>query len=238
MTYIVQADPVTLTSFTPGAVVAGSASLTLTLTGTGFSGQSIAVLNQTPLPTTFVSSTQLTATIDSSLVTTAEEATVSVESSSQANAQVSAALPFYVLAPGPAPTVASLSPNSVIVGSAGFTLTVNGANFTPSSAVLWGGTPIATTFLGPNQLTASVSTAQVAAIGTTPKLSKRLRGGRNTMPAASPATTEPPKVSWTEPKAGIDDAESVVVKLVGTDAIAEPVENGSHRVVSVAIPRS
>jgi outer membrane protein assembly factor BamB len=168
VTYIVQADPVTLTSFTPGAVVAGSASLTLTLTGTGFSGQSIAVLNQTPLPTTFVSSTQLTATIDSSLVTTAEEATVSVESSSQANAQVSAALPFYVLAPGPAPTVASLSPTSVIVGSAGFTLTVNGANFTPSSAVLWGGTPIATTFLGPNQLTASVSAAQVAAIGTTP----------------------------------------------------------------------
>jgi hypothetical protein len=70
VTYTVQADPVTLTSISPGAVVAGSASITLTLTGTNFSNNSIVVLNQSPLPTTFVSPTQITATIDASKLVT------------------------------------------------------------------------------------------------------------------------------------------------------------------------
>ena len=168
VTYIVQADPVTLTSINPSAVLAGGAGFTLTLTGTNFSKNSIVIFNQSPQPTTFVSPTQLTATIDAAMLVTPEEGSVTVESSSQENAQVSAAVPLLVLAPGPDPTVTSLAPSSVIVGSAGFTLTVNGANFTIGSVVLWGGTPLATTLVSPNQLTASISASQVANIGTTP----------------------------------------------------------------------
>src|SRR5271166_1622077 len=166
--YTVEADPVTLTSINPSAVLAGAACLALTLTGTNFSKNSIVILNQSPQPTTFVSPTQLTATIDASMLVTPEQGIVTVESSSQAYAQVSAAIPLLVLAPGPDPTVTSLAPSSAIVGSAGFTLTVNGANFTIGSVVLWGGTPLATTFVSPNQLTASISASQVANIGMTP----------------------------------------------------------------------
>lgn len=168
VTYIVQADPVTLTSISPSAIVAGSAGFTLTLTGTNFSKNSIVIFNQSPQPTTFVSPTQLTATIDASMLVTPEMGSVTVESSSQENAQVSAGSPLLVLAPGPDPTVTSLSPNSAIVGSGGFTLTVNGANFTIGSAVLWGGTPLATNLVSPNQLTALISASEIASIGTTP----------------------------------------------------------------------
>jgi outer membrane protein assembly factor BamB len=168
VTYIVQADPVTLTSINPRAVVAGGAGLTLTLTGTNFSKNSIVIFNQSPQPTTFVSPTQLTATIDAAMLATPEEGSVTVESSSQEYAQVSAAVLFLVLAPGPDPTVTSLAPSSAIVGSAGFTLTVNGANFTIGSAVLWGSTPLATTLVSPNQLTASISASQVTNVGTVP----------------------------------------------------------------------
>jgi outer membrane protein assembly factor BamB len=167
VTYIVQADPVTLTSISPSAVVAGAASLTLTLTGSSFSKDSIVVLNQTPQPTTYVSPTQLTATIDAAMLTTPEEGFVTVESSSQANAQVSQNVQLLVLAPGPNPTVTGLAPSSTIVGSPGFTLTVNGANFTIGSVVLWGGTPLATILVSPNQLTASISASQIASIGAT-----------------------------------------------------------------------
>jgi outer membrane protein assembly factor BamB len=166
VTYIVQADPVTLTSINPRAVLAGGAGFTLTLTGTNFSKNSIVIFNQSPQPTTFVSPTQLTATIGATMLVTPEEGSVTVESSSQENAQVSAAVPLLVLAPGPDPTVTSLAPSSAIVGSAGFTLTVNGANFTIGSVVLWGGTPLATTLVSPNQLTASISASQVANVGT------------------------------------------------------------------------
>ena len=168
VTYTVQADPVTLTSISPSAVAAGSAGFTLTLTGTNFSKNSIVIFNQSPQPTTFVSPTQLTASIDASMLTTPEPGIITVESSSQAYAQVSAALQLLVLAPGPAPTATSLVPNSAIVGSGGFTLTINGANFTIGSVVLWGGTPLATNLVSPNQLTASVSASQIAGIGTTP----------------------------------------------------------------------
>ena len=166
--YTVQADPVTLTSINPSAVLAGAAGLTLTLTGSNFSNNSIVIFNQSPQPTTFVSPTQLTATIDATMLVTPEQGFVTVESSSQAYAQVSAAIPLLVLTPGPDPTVSSLAPSSAIVGSTGFTLTVNGANFTSGSVVLWGGTPLATTLVSPNQLTASIIASQVANIGTTP----------------------------------------------------------------------
>jgi outer membrane protein assembly factor BamB len=166
VTYIVQADPVTLTSISPSAVVAGGAGFTLTLTGANFSKNSIVIFNQSAQPTTFVSPTQLTASINANMLVTPEEGSVTVESSSQENAQVSASLPLLVLAPGPDPTVASLAPTSAIVGSAGFTLTVNGANFTIGSAVLWGGTPLTTFLVSPNQLTASISASQIANVGT------------------------------------------------------------------------
>jgi outer membrane protein assembly factor BamB len=168
VTYVVQADAVTLTSISPSAVVAGGAGFTLTLTGANFTKNSIVIFNQSAQPTTFVSPTQLTASINANMLVTPEEGSVTVESSSQENAQVSAGLQLLVLAPGPDPTVTSLAPNSAIVGSAGFTLTVNGANFTIGSAVLWGGTPLATFLVSPNQLTTSISASQIANIGTTP----------------------------------------------------------------------
>jgi outer membrane protein assembly factor BamB len=168
VTYIVQADPVTLTSISPSGVVAGSPGFTLTLTGTHFSKDSIVIFNTSPQPTTFVSATQITASIAADMLVTPEEGPVTVESSSQANADISAPVTLHVLQPGPDPIVSSLAPNSTIVGSPDFTLTVNGANFTIASVVLWGGTPVPTTLVSPSQITASISASQIASIGTTP----------------------------------------------------------------------
>ena len=168
VTYIVQADPVTLTSISPSAVVAGSADLTLTLTGSNFSANSIVIFNTRPQATTFVSPTQITATIPASELVTPEQGGVTVESSSQEGADVSASATLYVLQPAPDPTVTSLAPSTAIVGSPGFTLTVNGTNFTIASVVLWGGVPVPTTIVQPNQVTASISASQLASIGSVP----------------------------------------------------------------------
>lgn len=65
-----------------------------------------------------------------------------------------------------APTIASISPTSTTAGDPGFTLTVNGANFTSSSAVTWGGSTKATTFVSSTQLTASILAGDIAASGT------------------------------------------------------------------------
>ncbi len=65
----------------------------------------------------------------------------------------------------PAPTVTTLVPPSVAPGAAAFNLTVNGAGFINSSAVLWNNSPRTTTFVSATQLTAAITAADVAAAG-------------------------------------------------------------------------
>src|ERR1700760_4929552 len=53
-------------SVSPTSVVAGSSATTLTVTGTGFTSTSVVQVGGVPEPTTFVSSTQLTAVVPTS----------------------------------------------------------------------------------------------------------------------------------------------------------------------------
>src|SRR6185295_4773879 len=67
----------------------------------------------------------------------------------------------------PVPTIATLSPSSVIAGDAAFTLTVTGTNVTPQSVVNVNGVAKATTFqTSTGALQASVTAAEITAPGT------------------------------------------------------------------------
>jgi hypothetical protein len=78
--------------------------------------------------------------------------------------------PVVTVQPGgtPGPSIASLSPSSVVAGSAAFSLTVNGAGFTSQSVVRWNGSDRTTTFVGATKLVASITAADVVAAGTVP----------------------------------------------------------------------
>ena len=69
-------------------------------------------------------------------------------------------------APAPAPVLASVTPSSMIAGSAAFTLTVDGASFTTSSVVSWNGSGRPTTYVSATRLTAEISAADVGSAGT------------------------------------------------------------------------
>lgn len=66
----------------------------------------------------------------------------------------------YLSAPtpseNPAPSITSISPSAVTVGSAGFTLTVTGSGFVSSSKINWNGVERATTYTSPTQLSATI----------------------------------------------------------------------------------
>ncbi len=64
------------------------------------------------------------------------------------------------------PSLVAISPASVIAGSAAFTLTATGTNFTSTSTVNWNGTALATAFVSATSLTASVPAANITAVGT------------------------------------------------------------------------
>ncbi|MEA3339324.1 MAG: right-handed parallel beta-helix repeat-containing protein, partial [Chloroflexota bacterium] len=65
----------------------------------------------------------------------------------------------------PLPIITSLSPVSTTVGGAGFTLTVNGANFVSGSVVYWNGAVRATTFVSGAQLIAEIPASDLETVG-------------------------------------------------------------------------
>jgi hypothetical protein len=72
-------------------------------------------------------------------------------------------LQSMVLSSGPVPLInPPLTPSSIAPGESGFTLTVNGAGFTPTSVVNWNGSGRPTSFVSSTQLTVTVAASDVA----------------------------------------------------------------------------
>jgi hypothetical protein len=154
-------------SVAPTGVTAGSGQLTLTVTGSNFSPCSTVQWNGTPNATTYLSPTQLTTVIPASDVTTVGTVPVTVFTPTPGGGTSNPAIPFTIAGL----TIASpLSPSSTPYCSpTGFTLTVNAASgtvFTSDSVVNWNGSPRQTTFVSGSQLTAAITLADTAALGT------------------------------------------------------------------------
>lgn len=64
------------------------------------------------------------------------------------------------------PSLTNMSPSSATVGGAGFTMTVNGANFASGSTVRWNGNNRTTTLVSSTQLQAAITAADIANAGT------------------------------------------------------------------------
>jgi hypothetical protein len=153
-------------SLTPASTTAGSGGFTLTVTGANFVPGSVVRWNGSDRTTTFVSSTQLTATITAADVASAGTRSVTVFNPAPGGG-LSNAQTFTVNASGnPVPVLTSLSPSSATAGGAGFTLIVNGSNFVNGSVVRWNGSNRTTTFVSSTELRATISAADIATAGT------------------------------------------------------------------------
>jgi photosystem II stability/assembly factor-like uncharacterized protein len=149
-----------ISSLSPASVTAGAAQFTLTVTGSNFASGAVVEWNGANLTTTFVSSTELTATVPASDVASAGTATVTVSTGGLTSN------PFTFTINNPVPTATSLSPSSAIAGGASFTLTVNGTNFVSTSTVNWNGSARTTTFVSATQVKATINASDIAMAGT------------------------------------------------------------------------
>jgi hypothetical protein len=158
------ANPVpTLTSLSPSSASAGGVGFTLTLTGTNFIASSVAHWNGAALATTFVSATQLTASVPASDLAFFGIASVDVINPTPGGG-TSNTLTFTITTP--VPVLASLSPSSATAAGPAFTLTLNGSNFISTSVAQWKGSNRTTTFVSATQLTAAITAADIATAGT------------------------------------------------------------------------
>lgn len=153
----------TLSSLTPATVASGSAGFMLTATGTNFASGTQILWDGVALPTTVVSSTELTAAISAQLIAVA--GTVSIRAI-KPDTTTSNTLQLTVTGTPPANfSLTSISPSSVAAGSPAFTLTATGVGFVSGSQIALNGTGITTTFVSATELQATVPAASVAAPG-------------------------------------------------------------------------
>jgi hypothetical protein len=66
---------------------------------------------------------------------------------------------------GPAPSITSVSPISVVSGSPQFTLTVTGVAFSPNTVIYWNGTALATTYVSATEVTCVVPASLIPNAG-------------------------------------------------------------------------
>jgi trimeric autotransporter adhesin len=152
-------------SISPSTAAAGTSGFTIAVTGSNFVSGSVITWNGNSKPTTYVSSTQLTAAIAASDLSAAGTIPVTVTNPSPGGGKSSVS--FTIGSPA-APIVSALSPNTAIVGGAAFTLTVNGTNFVQNSAVQWNGSAVQTNYLSNTQLSASIPGNYIASVGPVP----------------------------------------------------------------------
>jgi hypothetical protein len=152
----------TISSLNPNPTMAGGPAFTLTVTGANFVANSVVQLNGANRPTMFVSGNQLTAQIPASDIASAGSASVQVGNPSPGGG-TSVSLQLNIV--NPAPAIAAVFPNSIVAGSAGFPLTINGSGFVPGSSARWNGANRQTTFISSTQLSAQIVGGDVLSVG-------------------------------------------------------------------------
>lgn len=148
----------------PPGTYAGADGFVLTVNGSGFVGSSTVTWNGSPVATTFVNNTKLTAQLTASDINHGGSYPVTVVNpapgggtSNSQNATLATT----------APTATSTSPGAVPVNTA-FVLTINGSYFVTSSTpttVLWNGTSKTVTYINNHQLTIAVNSGDTGSTG-------------------------------------------------------------------------
>jgi hypothetical protein len=161
-TYTINNPVPTTTSLSPSSATAGGVTFTLTVNGTNFVNGSTVRWDGSDRTTTYVGSTQLTASIPAADIATAGTASVTVFNGTPGGG-TSNAQTFTIN--NPVPTTTSLSPSSAPAGGVTFTLTVNGTNFVNGSTVRWNGSDRTTNFVDSMQLTAVIPATDITSAG-------------------------------------------------------------------------
>ncbi|HEX2776091.1 MAG TPA: hypothetical protein VHN10_05570, partial [Candidatus Acidoferrales bacterium] len=154
-----------ISTLQPASATAGSGAFTLTVNGSSFVHGAVVNFNSSARTTTFVSASQVTASILATDVASTGTPAVTVTNPAPGGG-TSNALTFTISAAGnPAPTLTGLQPSTVSAGTA-VSLMLTGTNFISTSIVKLNGTALATTFTSATQLMASVSATAIATTGT------------------------------------------------------------------------
>lgn len=209
----------TLSSLSPMSVTAGSPTFTLTATGTGFVPGAVVTWDGAALATTFVSTTRVDAIVPASLVAQPLMAGVRVVNP---GSSVSNGISFVV--DSPVPTLTSMAPTTAIVGDPAVTLICNGAGLTQQTTVFWDLTPLPTTYIHANRVTAQVAASLLQTSGQAAiRLSNPAPGGGASAGLVFTVANPAPTITSTNPIIGFAGSSNFPMIVTGTGFVPQSV---------------
>jgi hypothetical protein len=215
----------TVTTINPTSGNVGGPAFTLTVNGTGFVNASVVNFAGAARTTTFVSATQLTASILAADIATTGAKLVTVTSPAPGGGTSVQVVNFAVN--NPLPTVTTINPTTGVVGGAAFTLTVNGTGFLNTSVVNFAGTARTTTFVSSTQVTAAILAADIATVGAKPvTVTNAAPGGGTSTQVVSFTVTNPlPTVTTLSPTNVTAGSGQFTLTVNGTNFVNGAVVN-------------
>lgn len=228
----------TIAALAPTSISAGQPTFTLKVTGYNFTPASTVEWNGAAQSTIFVNTNTLTVQVSALLIQNPGTANIVVITPAPGGG-TTLTLTFTINAvASPTPQINGTSPDSAVVGSPGFTLDINGANFVSQSVVNIGNIALQTTFISPTFLQVSVPAESVS------------RAGSLQLTVVNPATPSPgggssnvysfqvdnplPGVTSISPTSVAAGATATTVTITGTGFVSNSVVliNGAARTTS------
>lgn len=160
MYFTVTPAPPVITSLSPASVTAGLPGFSLIVNGAAFTLDSTINWGGTALETVYVSPTELVASVTDNLLQNSGNVGITVSNSLGAS-------PASTLTVNPAaPIINSFAPYQATAGMASYSMTFTGNFFTAATTAKWGLTTLATTYVSPTELIATVPASLVSRPGT------------------------------------------------------------------------
>ncbi|MCL5733591.1 MAG: hypothetical protein M1334_02945, partial [Patescibacteria group bacterium] len=227
----------TLTSISPTSTISGSSGFILTVNGANFIASSTVNFNGSARSTTYISSTQLTASILASDLTAGGTFPITVTNPSPGGG-VSNSVNFVVVsASNPVPVLTSISPTSTLAGSSGFAMTLNGSNFISSSTAYFNGSSRTTTFASSTQITVQILSSDIASVGSFPITAANPApgGGTSTAQTFFVSSVNPaPTLTSISPTSTVVGSSGFALTINGSNFLSSSTVqlNGSDRVMT------
>jgi hypothetical protein len=203
----------TITSITPTTATAGSAQLSIAVSGTGFVSGSAVRWNGIAIATTFSTDTSVTATVPAVDVADGGTAAITVFNPAPGGGS-SAAASFTVN--NPPPVIAEVNPASVVAGSATQMLDLTGTGFVPSSSVAWNGSALATSWVSATELKATLPASALAGSSASAVTVQNPAPGGGTSAVEPFNVTSPTPVLTSISPQIVPAGQAATIKLTGT----------------------
>jgi hypothetical protein len=150
-----------ISKINPASVLAGSGDTLLDVSGSGFDASSVIDWNGAALTTTFVSVTEVKATLPAAALTGSSQSHIAVQNPAPGGGTSTAAT-FDVNSP--AAVINAISPRVVPPGNSA-TIAITGTGFESNSVVLWNGSPRPTTVVSTTALKVALTAADLQNTG-------------------------------------------------------------------------